>query len=61
MFYRIGEKIFPPVDADSHVDTNESPIQEILEETVDKRKKKPKQKVGFRDRKVLIFIIHYLL
>jgi hypothetical protein len=40
------------VDADSNIDTTENPVQEILEETVDKKKKKPKQKVGFRDRKV---------
>lgn len=45
------------MDADSHVDTNESPVQDVLEETVDKKKKKPKQKVGFRDRKVLIYIL----
>jgi len=43
---------FPPVDADSNVDTTENPSDEILEETVDKKKKKPKQIVGFRDRKV---------
>lgn len=40
------------MDADSNVDNIENPIQEVVEE-VDKKKKKPKQKVGFRDRKVL--------
>jgi len=42
------------VDADSKINASEdNPIETILEETVDKKKKKPKQKVGFRDRKVL--------
>jgi len=48
--------VFPPVDADSNVDNTEQPVQEILEETVDKKKKKPKQKVGFRDRKVFLLV-----
>lgn len=51
LFYRVIEVVFPPVDADSNVDTTEFPVQE-LEESIDKKKKKPKQKVGFRDRKV---------
>jgi hypothetical protein len=47
------------VDADSNVETNdENPVLETLEEAVDKKKKKPKQKVGFRDRKVLnLFLV----
>lgn len=54
LFCRIIEIVFPPVDADSNVETtDEIPSQEVLEEAVDKKKKKPKQKVGFRDRKVL--------
>lgn len=55
----VSKTVFPPVDADSNVDTDtvEFPVQEILEESVDKKKKKPKQKVGFRDRKVFIIII----
>lgn len=54
IFYSIIELLFPPVDADSNVDTTkDNTVTEILEETVDKKKKKPKQKVGFRDRKVL--------
>lgn len=51
--------VFPPVDADSKVDTSENPIQEVLVETVEKKKKPPKQKVGFRDRKVLEHIFTY--
>lgn len=51
MFNSIFKNVFPPVDADSNVDNIENPIQEVLE--VDKKKKKQKQKVGFRDRKVL--------
>lgn len=54
MFYSIIEVLFPPVDADSNVDTtDDSMVKEMLEETVDRKKKKPKQKIGFRDRKVL--------
>ncbi|XP_025418366.1 calcium uptake protein 1 homolog, mitochondrial [Sipha flava] len=50
----IVEVVFPPVDADSNVETNdENPVLETLEEAVDKKKKKPKQKVGFRDRKII--------
>lgn len=45
------------MDADSNMDTTQSPVQEALEETVDKKKKKPKQKVGFRDRKVFFLNI----
>lgn len=37
---KVYEVVFPPVDADSNIDTTESPVQEILEETVDKKKKK---------------------
>lgn len=54
--YSILEVVFPPVDADSNVNiTEDNPIEEILDETVDKKKKKPKQKIGFRDRKVFNF------
>lgn len=55
-FYSIIEVVFPPVDADSNINiTEDNPTEEILDETVDKKKKKPKQKVGFRDRKVFNF------
>lgn len=58
LFCSIIEVAFPPVDADSNVETNdENPVLEVLEETIDKKKKKPKQKVGFRDRKVLNFFL----
>jgi len=43
------------VDADSNVNITEDNPIEILDETVDKKKKKPKQKIGFRDRKVFNF------
>ncbi|XP_050421755.1 calcium uptake protein 1 homolog, mitochondrial [Adelges cooleyi] len=51
----ILEKIFPPVDADSNVESPENPIEDddILDEAVDKKKKKPKVKIGFRDRKII--------
>ncbi|KAL5245273.1 hypothetical protein ACI65C_012683 [Semiaphis heraclei] len=50
---KVIEVTCPPVDADSNVDTTENPTDEILEETVDKTKKKPKQIIGFRDRKII--------
>lgn len=53
LFHRVIEVVFPPVDADSNIDTSEFSVQELLEESVNKNKKKFKQKVGFRDRKVL--------
>lgn len=43
------------MDADSNVDTTEENlVKDVPDEIIDKKKKKEKQKVGFRDRKVFL-------
>ncbi|XP_050543005.1 calcium uptake protein 1 homolog, mitochondrial [Daktulosphaira vitifoliae] len=52
---KIYEVIFPPVDADSNVESSENQLddEDILDESVDKKKKNSKEKIGFRDRKII--------
>lgn len=47
------------MDADSNVESNENQMEDedILNELVDKKKKKPKEKIGFRERKVNFTIV----